>query len=113
MRGDEADHVALDAPGEDRAAVGEVVAGRADRGRGDESVAAHVADLAAAEPVAELGDPVVGAAGEGDVVEASWLALGPAPPARAAGSPRSRPRRRAEAHRGRSDSAAARKPTVP
>ena len=60
VRGDEADHVALDAPGEDRPRVGEVVAGRAGRGRGDQPVAADVADLLAADAVGELGDAAVG-----------------------------------------------------
>src|SRR5680860_1739139 len=36
VRGDVGDHVALHAPGEDRPLVGEVVAGRAGRGGGDE-----------------------------------------------------------------------------
>ena len=70
VRRDVADHVSLHAPGEDRPLVGEVVAGRAGRGGGDEAVAADVADLLAGDPVAQLGDPVVRAAGQGDVVEA-------------------------------------------
>ena len=65
VRRDVADRVSLHAPGQDRALVGEVVAGRADRGGGDEAVAADVADLLAGEPVAELGDAVVRAAGRG------------------------------------------------
>ena len=70
VRRDVADRVSLHPPGQDRPLVGEVVAGGADRGGGDEPVAADVADLLAGEPVAELGDAVVRAAGEGDVVEA-------------------------------------------
>src|SRR5436853_5813091 len=73
VRRDVADHVPLHPPGQDRPLVGEVVAGRSRRGGGDESVAADVADLLSGDPVAELGDAVVGAPGEGDVVEADPL----------------------------------------
>src|SRR4029077_20901450 len=72
--GDVADHIALHAPGQDRALVGEVVAGRADRGGGDESVAAHVAHLGGGDSGGQLGDPVVRAAREGHVVEAEAAA---------------------------------------
>src|SRR6478752_1663132 len=54
VRRDVADHVSLHAPGQDRPLVGEVVPGRAGGGRGDEAVAADVADLLAGNPVAEL-----------------------------------------------------------
>src|SRR5215204_6375950 len=68
VRRDVADHVPLHPPGQDRALVGEVVAGRSRRGGGDEAVAADVADLLPGDPVAELGDAVMEAPGEGDVV---------------------------------------------
>ena len=93
VRGDVADHVALDPPGEDRAAVGEVVAGGSGRGRGDQPVAAHVADLLAGDRVAQLGQPRVRAAAEGDVVERERRRPSPRPRGRAARSPRRSPRR--------------------
>src|SRR4051812_24627421 len=70
VRRDVADDVALPPPGQNRSLVGEVVAGRADGSGSDEAVAADVPDLLAGNPIAELGDAVVGPAGEGDVVEA-------------------------------------------
>ena len=63
VRRDVADHIALHPPGQDRAAVGEVVAGRPRRRRGDQPVAADVPDLLAGDRVAELGEPGVRAAG--------------------------------------------------
>src|SRR3954454_8880573 len=75
VRGDVADHVSLHSPGQDRTLVGEVVAGRTDRGGGDDAVAAHVPHLFAGDPVAELGHAVMGLPGEGDVVEAARLHL--------------------------------------
>src|SRR6185312_11318038 len=74
VRGDVADHVPLHPPGQDRPLVGEVVAGRADRGGGNQPVAADVSDLVGGDPVAQLGDPVVQATREGDVVEADAAA---------------------------------------
>src|SRR5215208_565536 len=69
VRSDEADHVALDSPREDRALVGEVVAGGSDRRRGHQPVATHVTDLLPAEPVRELGDASVRPPDERDVVQ--------------------------------------------
>src|SRR5690349_13700349 len=70
---DVADDVTLHSPGEDRSLVGEVVAGGPGRGRGDEPVAAHVADLLAGDAIAELRDAVVRPAAEADVVEGEAL----------------------------------------
>src|SRR6201747_2818840 len=69
VRRDVADRVSLYPPGQDRPLVSQVVAGGANGRGGDEAVAADVADLLAGEPVAELGDAVVRASGQGDVVE--------------------------------------------
>src|SRR5215218_5724332 len=69
VRRDEADHIPLHAPGEDRTGVGEVVAGRSGGGRGDQPVAADVADLLLPDRVGELRDPPVRAPDEADVVE--------------------------------------------
>src|SRR3954449_4433729 len=82
MRRDVADHVALRAPGEDRALVGEVVARRAGRRRRDEAVAAHIADLLAGDPVAQLGHAVGGTAAEADVVEGEVLRIADLDPER-------------------------------
>ena len=76
MWGDERDDVALDAPGQDGAAVGEVVAGGALRGGDDEAVAADAADLLARQRVGEVGDAQARPAVDGDVVEGVPGAVG-------------------------------------
>ena len=71
---DEADHVALHAPGQDRSSVGEVVAGRARR-RGDrEPVAADATDLVRADRVGEIGDAIAGLTVDRHVVDGEPLA---------------------------------------
>src|ERR1700752_1660444 len=68
VRGDEADHVPLDAPGQDRTLVGEVVAGGPGGGGGDQAVTANVADFLPPEAIGKLGNPAVRLAKERDVV---------------------------------------------
>ena len=69
VRSDERHGHARHAPGHHRAAVGEVVAGRSGRRGDDEAVAAHAADLLAADRVGELGDAAADLAVQRDVVE--------------------------------------------
>src|SRR4051794_10477968 len=76
VRGDEGDDEAAYAPRQDRAAVGEVVAGRALRGSDDEPVAAHAPDLLPRQPVREVGDAHAGLAVDRDVVDRGPAAVG-------------------------------------
>ena len=73
MRRDEGDDEPLHAPGEHRPAVGEVVARRAGRRGGNETVAAHLAEAVARDRVAQFSDSPVHAAVERDVVDADLL----------------------------------------
>ena len=93
VRRDEGDDEAAHAPRQDRAAVGEVVAGRALRGGDHEPVAAHAPDLLPRQPVGEVGDAHARLAVHGDVVDGG--------PARRRGA-----RRRSSAARARSNSPA-------
>ena len=70
VRRDEGDHRRVETPDEHRAAVGEVVGGRAGRRRADQPVAGLGAELLAVERVGELDDPPGDAADDDGVVDA-------------------------------------------
>ena len=69
VRRDEADHVSLHAPRQDRPGVGEVVARRPGGRRGHQPVAADAPHLLVADRVRELCHAPVGSPDEADVVE--------------------------------------------
>ena len=75
VRRDERHHEALHAPGQDGAAVGEVVARRARGRRQHEAVAAHRPRLLAVDRVGELGHALARATVDRDVVDRRLRAL--------------------------------------
>jgi len=67
--GDEGEHHRIEPPDQDRAAVRQVVGGRALRRRADEPVAALRAELLVVDRIAELDDAADRPAGDHDVVD--------------------------------------------